>query len=104
MSILSQVSTESIGKTSAERNKVKLLQNACNASSIRAMSTPAPTGGTQASRHKGTQGLIDFSQPPSNVKEGTINVTIVIQVQNWRHLHLLHMKIPNLKDEGKSGP
>lgn len=87
MSILSQASTESIGKTSAEQNKVKLLQNALQCFKHRAMSTPAPTSGTQASWHKGTHGLIDFSQPLSNVKEGTINVTIVIQVQNWRHLH-----------------
>jgi hypothetical protein len=40
--------------------------------------------------------MIHFSCPSPNAKH--IIVIIIIQVQNWIHLHLLNMKIPNLKD------
>lgn len=53
--------------------------------------------------------MIHFSWPPSNVKDMVIVdaatvAAIIIQGQYWRQLCLLTMKIPNLKDWGKSGP
>lgn len=43
--------------------------------------------------------MIHFSQPLSNAKD----TIIIIEVQNWRYLHLCIMKILNLKDQGIGG-